>query len=165
MSKASNGGEAVQKLLWGAIAERGAGMLSLTKSGLHAQPMLAIAEPRGNRLWFVARRDCELAREIGDGGCAAFVYQDGDLMASISGALHVVEDRPRLVRYWNAKLAAWLPEGPQDPKLTLLRMDCVDAEVCIAGFGLSKFVWEIAGHGGRPQFFLDVADRAHATLH
>ncbi|THD64714.1 pyridoxamine 5'-phosphate oxidase family protein [Phenylobacterium sp.] len=165
MTKASNNGEAVQKLLWGAIAERGAGMLSLTKSGLHAQPMLAIAERRCNRLWFVARRDSELAREIGDGGCCAFVYQDGDLMASISGALHLAEDRHRLARYWSAKVAAWAPEGPKDPRLTLLRMDCVDAEVWLAGFGLSKFVWEIAGPGGRPQPLLDLADRAHATLH
>jgi general stress protein 26 len=85
-------------------------------------------------------------------------------MASVAGALSVVDDRRRIARYWNAAVAAWLPEGLHDPRLTLLRMDCVDAEVWLSGLGLTKFAWEIAWTGAYPQL-LEIARPAHATLH
>ncbi len=150
--------------LWDVIERRRAGMLNLTKSGLHAQPMLAVVERRRKRLWFVTRRDTDLVREIGDGGCAAFVVQDGEFMASVSGALSVVDNRRRIVRSWDAAIAAWLPDGPNDPNLVLLRMDCVDAEVWVSGIGLTKFAWELAWTGRHPQP-LDISGRAGATLH
>ena len=159
-----HGLDIAQQQLWDAIERRRAGMLSLTKSGLHAQPMLAFLERRRKRLWFIASRDADLAREVGDGGCCAFVLQDGDLMASISGALHLVDDRRRMARLWCPEVAAWTREGLHDPKLTLLRMDCVDAEVWMAGAGLTKIAWEIAWDGRAPQV-LDVGGRLHATLH
>jgi general stress protein 26 len=145
------GHDATQAQLWQAIERRQIGMLELTKSGLHAQPMAAVVERRRKRLWFIARRDTDLVRSIGDGGCCAFVLQDGDLMASIAGALSVVEDRRRMARCWTPAVAAWLPEGLHDPRLVLLRMDCVDAEVWLSGLGLTKFDWEIAWTGARPR--------------
>lgn len=142
---------ATQTRLWEAIDRRRIGMLVLTKSGLHAQPMIAFVERRRKRLWFIARNDTDLVRSVGDGGSGDFVFQDGELMASISGALHVVEDRRRMARYSNAAVSAWLTEGPHDPRLTLLRLDCVDAEVWISGMGLTKFAWEIAWTGPYPR--------------
>lgn len=164
MADSARGNEVTQIRLWDAIERRQIGMLALTKSGLHAQPMIAFVERRRKRLWFVARSDTDLVRSIGDGGCSAFVLQDGDLMASVAGALSVVDDRRRIARYWNAAVAAWLPEGLHDPRLTLLRMDCVDAEVWLSGLGLTKFAWEIAWTGAYPQL-LEIARPAHATLH
>lgn len=164
MTNSWDGEDTTPDRLWAALERRRAGMLSLTKSGLHAQPMLAIVERRRKRLWFITRRDTDLVSEVGDGGCCAFVLQDGDFMASISGALQVSEDRSRIARHWDAGVAAWLPEGPEDPDLVLLCMDCVDAEVWVAGIGLTKFEWELAWTGRRPQL-LDAAGRAGATLH
>lgn len=158
------GDELTQIRLWEAIEQRRIGMLELTKSGLHAQPMIAFVERPRKRLWFITRSDTDLVRSIGDGGCSAFLFQDGDLMASISGALRVVDDRRRMKRYWNAAVAAWLPEGLSDPGLTLLCMDCVDAEVWISGLGLTKFAWEIAWTGAHPRL-LEMPRPAHATLH
>src|SRR5437763_1813977 len=109
--------DAAQAKLWEAIEARRIGMLGLTKSGLHAQPMIAFVERRRNRLWFIARRDTDFVRSVGDGASGDFVLQDGELMASISGALNLVEDRRRMARYWNAAVAAWLPEGLHDPRL------------------------------------------------
>jgi general stress protein 26 len=155
--------DAIQARLWDAIERRQIGMLDLAKSGLHAQPMIAFVERRRKRLWFIVRSDNDLVRSVGDGGCSAFLVQDGELMASVAGALCVVEDRRRIARYWNAAVAAWLPEGAHDPRLTLLRMDCVDAEVWIAGMGLTKFVWEVAWAGEHPR---PVFERpGQATLH
>ena len=164
MRETWTGVDATQRQLWDAIERRGAGMLSLTKSGLHAQPMLAFLERRRKRLWFIASRDNDLVREVGDGASCAFVFQDDDMMASISGALHLVDDRRRMARLWNTMTAAWLPEGLHDPKLTLVRMDCVDAEVWVAGLGLTKIAWEIAWTAGSPQV-ADMGAGPHVTLH
>jgi general stress protein 26 len=164
MVKGLHGDDATQTRLWGAIESRGIGMLGLTKSGLHAQPMVVFVERRRKRLWFIARNDTDLVRSVGDGGSGDFVFQDGELMASIAGALSVVEDRRRMGRYWNAAVAACLPEGLHDPRLILLRMDCVDAEVWISGMGLTKFAWEIAWTGAHPQI-AEFVRPAQATLH
>ncbi len=163
-TKGGRGGDATQQQLWDAIEGRRIGMLELSRSGLHAQPMLAFVERRRKRLWFMARRDTDLVQSIGDGGCCAFVFQGGDLLASIAGALRVVEDRRRMARYWNPAVAAWLPEGLNDPQLILLCMDCVDAEVWIAGLGLTKFTWELAWPGAHPQI-IEIGRPRHATLH
>jgi general stress protein 26 len=164
MVKKRQEGEATQQRLWEAIDARRMGMLELTNSGLHAQPMLAFAERRRKRLWFIARSDTDFVRSIADGGCCAFVLQDDNLMASIGGALRVVEDRQRMARHWNAEVSAWLPEGLHDPRLTMLCMDCVDAEVWVSGLALTKFVWEMAWDGAPPQL-PEMGAPAHATLH
>jgi general stress protein 26 len=164
MANGSQENDATQARLWEAIEARRIGMLGLTKSGLHAQPMIAFVERRRKRLWFIARNDTDLVRSVGDGGSGDFLFQDGELMASISGAINVVEDRRRIGRYWNAAVSAWLPEGLHDPRLVLLRMDCVDAEVWISGVGLTKFAWEIAWTGPHPRA-AEYARPAQATLH
>jgi general stress protein 26 len=139
-------------------------MLGLTKSGLHAQPMIVFVERRRKRLWFIGRRDTDLVQTVGDGGACMFVLQDADLMASVSGELSIVQDRRRMARFWNGKVEAWLPEGLADPRLVMLRMDCVDAEFWVSGAGLTKFAWEIAWTGAYPKApRLD--GRAQATLH
>ena len=164
MADGAQGRDLAQERLWQAIAAKRVGMLSLTKSGLHPQPMIAMVEPRRKRLWFVARSGTDLVRTVGDGGPCLFVLQDGELLASVAGELGVVEDPRRLLRCWTADMAAWLPEGPRDPGLTLLRMDCVDAELWISGMGLTKFAWEIACAGPRPTV-PDTGGAMPATLH
>lgn len=156
--------EAASVRLWQAIEARGIGMLSLTKSGLHAQPMIVFTERRRKRLWFIVRVDTDLVRTVGDGGVGMFVLQDGDVLASVAGELAIVADRRRMARYWTPKVAAWLPEGPNDARLTLLRMDCVDAELWVEGLGLTKFAWEIAWSGTHPQR-LEFERRGVAILH
>ena len=147
-----------------AIEARGMGMLSLTKSGLHAQPMIVFAERRRKRLWFIVRADTDLVRTVGDGGVGMFVLQQEDLLASVAGELTIVQDRRRMARYWTPKVTAWLPEGPNDARLTMLRMDCVDAELWVSGVGLTKFAWEIAWSGAHPKL-LEFDRLGLATLH
>jgi general stress protein 26 len=139
------GGETLESRLWDMIGARSLGLLSLTKSGLHAQPVVAFAEARYKRLWLVAPADCDLVRSIGDdAGSAMFMAQDGDMLASIGGAVRIVNDRRRAERHWNAIAQAWHPDGPLDPNLVLLRLTCLDAEVSISEVGVTKFAWDIS---------------------
>src|SRR5260221_2643365 len=98
--------DVTQARLWEAIEAKRIGMLGLTRSGLHAQPMIAFVERRRKRLWFIARNDTDFVRSVGDGASGDFIFQDGELMSSISGALNVVQDRRRMARYWNAAASA-----------------------------------------------------------
>ena len=164
MGNKSHRTDALETRLWDAVETRRVGMLGLTKSGLHYQPMTAFVDRRRNRIWFFASRDTDLVRSVGDGGSAMFVFQDTGLQASIGGSLSVAVDRRRMDRYWSSAVSAWFPLGKDDPQLTMLRMDCTDAEVSISEIGLTKFVWEVALPATRRRA-PDRAGRTAETLH
>lgn len=46
-------------------------------SGLHAQPIIARRDRRRKQLWFVARRDTDLVRSIGEAVACMFAAQEG----------------------------------------------------------------------------------------
>lgn len=135
---------AVQTRLWDQVEKRRVGMLGLIGARQHFQPMTAFVERGDNQLWFFTYRDGDLAESIAGGGSAMFVFQGEDLYACVSGALSLEIDRERMDRYWNPVVAAWYPEGKDDPRLTLIRMDCDDAQVWVTKGGPVRFGWEIA---------------------
>jgi general stress protein 26 len=137
----------VEAKLWKEIEKGRFGMLGLTGEGAgHYQPMTAFAEPDNGLIWFFTGVNTDLARKAGDGGKAMFVVQakDQDLQACIGGTLSVDHDAARIDKYWNAMVAAWYPNGRDDPSLTLLRLDCDDAQVWLNEAGPVRFAWEIA---------------------
>ena len=143
MSIDMNDRAAVEHRLWDDIERHQTGMLGLAEETA-LQPMTAFVEREGERLWFFARSDTELARRIGQGGEGMFVFQQRDLQATITGQLSVKRDEARIAKYWNAVVAAWYPQGKDDPRLTMMRLECMDAEVWISQAGPMKFAWEIA---------------------
>jgi general stress protein 26 len=156
---------AVERRLWDEIEKDQIGMLGVVGGAAHhLQPMTAFVEPADNRLWFFTRNDTELVDEVGAGHKAMFVFQQRDLRACIGGRLTVSPDRARVDRYWNAVVAAWYPKGKDDPHLTLLRLDCDDAQVWISQAGPMRFAWEIAkanATGHTP----DLGGRAEVRFH
>lgn len=161
MTTDMNDPAAVERRLWDEIEKDQIGMLGVVGGAAHhLQPMTAFVEPAAKRLWFFTRNDTDLVEEIGAGHKAMFVFQQRDLRACVGGRLTVTQDRDRMDRYWNAVVAAWYPKGKDDPHLTLLRLDCDDAQVWISQAGPMRFAWEIAkanatGHapdlGGRAE--------------
>lgn len=157
--------KSVEERLWREIRKRaGIGMLGLTRSSQHFQPMTAFVEREAGQIWFFTRKDTKLVQEIGDASEAMFVFQDDDLQACIGGSLHLAYDRARMDKYWNPIVAAWYPQGKDDPQLTMLRMDCADAEVWITDDGLIKFAWEIAAANLKHRT-PDVGGHAHLDFH
>lgn len=136
---------AVERHLWDEIGKGPVGMLGVTGGRPHhTRPMTAIVEPETKQLWFFTDKTTELVQEIASGSRAMFIHQQKDLQACISGQLTQQHDRGRVDKYWNAMIAAWFSGGKDDPKLTLLRLECDDAQVWISDVGPAKFVWEIA---------------------
>ena len=143
MVERADDGDTLEGLLWEALETRGVGFLGLTKSGLHPLPAVVFVDRRRRRLWLAAAGDSELVRSVGDGGAAIFTAQGPGLLASVGGNLTIEEDPRRLARLWTAQAQAWRPEGPRDPGICLLAMECVDAEVSLADSGLMRFSWDI----------------------
>jgi general stress protein 26 len=117
--------------LWKALESDRTVMLGIDGlEGGHTRPMTALVEDGRGPLWFFAGKPNPLA-ELSDGGraaIAAFSAKGHDLFASISGTLHVDNDRAVIDRLWNPFIAAWF-EGKDDPNLVLLRLDADKAEV------------------------------------
>lgn len=137
----------MQDRLWKEIAKGRTGMLGLVGDAhtQHFQPMTAFAEAETGDIWFFTRRDTDLARAVAEGAEAMYVIQtkDQELHACIGGRLTLSHDQVRIDKYWNAVVAAWYPNGKDDPQLTLLRLDARDAQVWLSEAGPVKFAYEI----------------------
>jgi general stress protein 26 len=155
----------VEKTLWKAIEDHRTGMLGLMRDDQHFQPMTAFVERETNQIWFFTYKDTDLAEAVGGaGGHAMFVYQDKDIQACIGGRLALRHDPERIDKYWGPMVAAWYPEGKDDPRLTLLCLDCDDAQVWVTDAGPVKFAWEIARANAskdRP----DLGERTNLNFH
>ncbi len=138
-----------EKAFWKSLKDSNTGLLGLDQPGYHAQPMTAFREEETGTIWFFTRDDTDLARDAGIGGgqSAMFHYgsKDQKVWACIHGELSVQgHDRAIIDRYWNPILAAWYPDGKDDPHLTILRFDADDGRVWVSDGGLVKFAFEIA---------------------
>jgi general stress protein 26 len=134
--------------LWSEIGKGRFGMLGLVghEAGGHFQPMTAFAEPEAAAIYFFTRKSTDLARAVEGGDAAMFIVQakDQEFQACIGGRLAHDHDRIRIQHYWNPVVAAWYPEGKDDPDLTLLRLDVHDAQVWISKGNPLVFSIEIA---------------------
>jgi len=138
-----------EKEFWDHLKKSNTGMLGLDQPGYHAQPMTAYREEETGTIWFFTRDDTDLAKDaaLGGGQSAMFHYgsKDQRVWACIHGALSVHgQERAIIDRHWNPVLAAWYPEGKDDPKLTILRFDADHGRVWVSDGGLLNFAFEIA---------------------
>lgn len=135
---------AVERRLWSELEDHQIGMLGIDGSPRQTQPMTAFLERDVNQIWFFTRSDTELSKMIGEGRRANFILQTKALQALITGELTLQYDPERIDRYWNAVVAAWYPQGRQDSGLTMLCLNCQDAQVWLSEAGPVRFAWEIA---------------------
>jgi len=136
----------IQRKLWDEIKDGRFGMLGLADDARQFQPMTAFAEPHERAIWFFTRSDADLAKAVVGGGEGVFVVQSKDqqLQAAVFGDLDILRDPGRVDKYWNPMVAAWFPDGRDDPSLVLLRLSARSAEVWISRQGPIRVAWEIA---------------------
>ena len=156
-----------EKEFWDSLKKSNTGMLGLDQPGYHSQPMTAFREEETGTIWFFTRDDTDLARDaaVGSGQSAMFTYQSKDqkVFACIHGELSRDHDRQRIERYWNPVLAAWYPDGKDDPHLTMLRFQADDGRVWVSDKGLLGFAFEIT-RANLTKSTPDVGDVADVNL-
>jgi general stress protein 26 len=135
-----------EKEFWKHLKSSNTGMLGLDQPGYHNQPMTGFREEETGTIWFFTRDDTDFARDVAVGGQSGmFTYQskDQEVYACIHGDLSIDFDRERLDKYWNPVLAAWYPEGKDDPHLTMIRFDGDDGRIWVSKKGPVGFMFEV----------------------
>jgi general stress protein 26 len=79
-------------------------------------------------LWFFAERDSRKVSHITSNSYVNVTLTSSDTWISISGTARVVEDATKAQEFWNPFVEAWLPQGPTDPSVVLIRIDGETAE-------------------------------------
>ncbi|MGE3335016.1 MAG: pyridoxamine 5'-phosphate oxidase family protein [Rhodospirillaceae bacterium] len=135
--------EAIREF-WDHLKDRTTVMLGAA-GGDRMQPMTAFSEPDNELVWFFTRNDTDLAQEAVGTTDARLIFaaKDEKLFADISGALVIEHDRGRIDRYWNPVVAAWYPDGKDDPHLTLMKFSPRAGQVWVSQKGLFGFAFEI----------------------
>lgn len=154
----------LREQLFHEIKKRRTGMLGLVGAD-HMQPMTAFCEEGGGPIWFYCRKDNDLISQSAGGKPAMMCLVTGDdsFIACIGGTLQEDYDRERIARFWNPVAGAWFPDGKDDPNLTLLRLDPVDAQVWVSHANPLRFGFEIV-KANVTKTLPDAGDTAHLQL-
>jgi len=156
----------IEARLWKDMEDHRVGMLGLTGGQpQQLQPMTAFWDAEARSLFFYTSKDTDLVRDVGGGHAGLFIFinKDHSLWASLGGDLTEEQDRGRIEKFWSPFVAAWFPNGKDDPKLTLLRFKPVEADVWINDKGPVRFGLEIL-KGNAPGKTADGGVREHLEL-
>ncbi len=106
------------------------GMLTTTAPDgtLTSRPMALQEVEFDGDLWFFAEKGSRKIAHLRAHPVVNVTVSGGSSWVSLTGLAEVVEDEARKRELWNAGVEAWFPDGPDDPKVVLLRIDARSAE-------------------------------------
>lgn len=94
---------------------------------LHMRPMALQGDLSvfGGTLWFFTDDRALKVREVQSQPTVSLVFQDDETSRylQLNGTATVVSDRGKMRELFTADSRSWFPDGPDDPHLTLLRID------------------------------------------
>ena len=79
-------------------------------------------------LWFFAERDSRKVQHITARPEVSLTLTSNDTWISIFGLAEIVTDVDKQRELWNGWVEAWLPQGPEDPGVVLIKVTAVGAE-------------------------------------
>lgn len=107
-------------------------LTTLSQDGrLHSRPMTTQELSEDGKLWFFTSLDSEKVIEAQNKPWVNLAYtnEGSSLYVSVSGQAQLVKDREKIKELWNPMVAAYFPNGVDDPQLALLSVDVDQAEV------------------------------------
>ena len=118
--------------VWDLIEQARVGMLTTQFSGgLRARPLEARVDRDAGIIWFVTdmrgAKDDEIgaAHDIG----LVFIDEEGGAYLSITGRASVTRDSAKAKDIWRKTDDIWLPGGPDDPNVRVVRVEPITAEL------------------------------------
>ena len=113
------------------------GMLTTDDDGhFVSRPMAQQEVEFDGDLWFFAERDSRKVAHIAANPHVGVTLTSNDTWISIDGEAEIVEDKAKAKELWNSWVEAWLPQGPEDPSVVLIKVNGHSGRVL--------------GHPGRP---------------
>ena len=79
-------------------------------------------------LWYFAERDSRKVRQITANPHVGVTLSSGSTWISIDGTAEIVDDKAKVHELWNGWVDAWLPQGPDDPSVVLIKVTGESAE-------------------------------------
>ena len=106
------------------------GMLTTVDADGHfiSRPMAQQEVEFDGDLWFFAERDSRKIRHITGNPHVAVTLTSGDTWISIDGDAEIVDDKAKARELWNTWVEAWMPQGPEDPSVVLIKVNGHSAE-------------------------------------
>ncbi|MGR7024390.1 pyridoxamine 5'-phosphate oxidase family protein [Geodermatophilus sp. URMC 62] len=95
---------------------------------LTSRPMALQEVEFDGDLWFFAEHDAPWLTHIAASPQVNVGIGSGGTWVSLTGTARVVDDVAKKKELWNSGVEAWLPQGPEDPSVLLVKVDGDTAE-------------------------------------
>lgn len=104
-------------------------LTTVDQSGdLISRPMAQQEVEFDGDLWFFAERDSRKVRHITANPRVAVTLTSNDTWISLNGTAAIVDDPVKAKDLWNTWVEAWMPRGPEDPSVVLIKVTAESAE-------------------------------------
>ena len=106
------------------------GMLTTVNSAgdFISRPMAQQEVEFDGDLWFFAERDSRKVRHITANPRVGVTLTSNDTWISLNGTAAVVDNPAKAKELWNTWVEAWMPQGPEDPSVVLIKVTADSAE-------------------------------------
>ncbi|RFU20127.1 pyridoxamine 5'-phosphate oxidase family protein [Geodermatophilus marinus] len=106
------------------------GFLTTTTPGgkLTSRPMALQEVEFDGDLWFFAEEGSDWIGHVQASPQVNVGVGSGGTWVSLTGHAVVVHDVEKKEQLWNSGVSAWLPQGPEDPSVVLVRVEADTAE-------------------------------------
>jgi len=99
-------------------------------SSLRSRPLYTQDSEIDGDLWFFVDADSAKGKEIAKDSRVNVSYAEpkDSRYVSLSGTAQMLHDRAKMKELWSPVAKGWYPDGPEDPRLALLRVKVEKAE-------------------------------------
>lgn len=97
---------------------------------LHSCPMSAAPASADGVMWFLSHNHTDKVEAVRNHQHVSLAFADpaSHRYVSVSGYCELVRDHVIAKQLWDPSYASWLPGGPEDPDVILLKVDIQQAE-------------------------------------
>lgn len=95
-----------------------------------ARPMATQKKEFDGTVWFLTPHESHKVGELEQDSHVTLVYSDpkNENYVTVKGRATVSRDKEKIHELWNPMYKAWFPEGEDDPRIAVLRVDVTEAQ-------------------------------------